>query len=162
MDFGNLQFDLSGIFGAEEEVEEVMREVGEFGEDEEETEEETNDSEFEVADEQFDLLGNKIAPSSLVNTGTTNDKKSSKNNKNNKKKEEKKVKEEPKYNGPRRVKLYGNLMYVEEDPNVPNEEIRQKLVEEFDCTELRKDVTVFDLDTETGVLDVGKVFHRKG
>lgn len=67
-----------------------------------------------------------------------------------------------KYTGPRIVKVYGDTLFTETDPNVTNEEIRQRLVNDFDYKEFRKDNTIFDLDETTGILDVGKQFKSKG
>lgn len=67
-----------------------------------------------------------------------------------------------KVTGPRIVKVYGEELWVEEDVNVTNEEIRQRIVNEFGYTEFNPEKTVFDYDSKAGVLDVGKIFNKKG
>lgn len=71
---------------------------------------------------------------------------------------------EPKkqYEGPRHIKVYGEELWIENDPKVTNEEIRQRIVDEFGFGEFRKDKTIFDLDEETGILDVAKQYQKKG
>lgn len=68
----------------------------------------------------------------------------------------------PAYEGPRIIKVYGDELWVENDPKVTNEEIRQRIVDEFGYREFRKDKTIFDLDPATGILDVDKQFQKKG
>lgn len=92
----------------------------------------------------------------LESVGT--DKKKSKE-----KKSEPKV-EKPKevYEGPRIIKVYGDELWIEQDPKVTNEEIRQRIVDEFGYREFRKEKTIFDLDPATGILDIDKLFQKKG
>ena len=68
----------------------------------------------------------------------------------------------PAYEGPRIIKVYGDELWVENDPTVTNEEIRQRIVDEFGYREFRKDKTIFDLDPATGILDIDKQFQKKG
>ena len=68
----------------------------------------------------------------------------------------------PTYKGPRIIKVYGDELWVENDPTVTNEEIRQRIVDEFGYREFRKDKTIFDLDPATGILDIDKQFQKKG
>ena len=67
---------------------------------------------------------------------------------------------EEKYTGPRIVKVYGDELFTVEDPEISNEDIRLKLVSEFGYKEFKKDNTIFDLDKESGILDVTKRFER--
>ena len=76
--------------------------------------------------------------------------------------DKKQAKEEEKYTGPRIVKVYGDELFTVEDPEISNEDIRLKLVSEFGYKEFKKDNTIFDLDKETGILDVRKRFEKKG
>lgn len=85
------------------------------------------------------------------------------------KKKSKEKKSEPKaekpkevYTGPRIIKVYGDELWIEQDPNVTNEEIRQRIVDEFGYREFRKEKTIFDLDPATGILDIDKSFQKKG
>lgn len=86
-----------------------------------------------------------------------NNKKASKSKSEVKKEEKKSV-----YTGPRIVKVYGDELWVENDPNVTNEQIRERIVNEFGYGEFTKGKTLFDLDTNTGILDIGKQFQKKG
>ena len=76
--------------------------------------------------------------------------------------DKKQAKEEEKYTGPRIVKEYGDELFTVEDPEISNEDIRLKLVSEFGYKEFKKDNTIFDLDKESGILDVTKRFEKKG
>ena len=76
--------------------------------------------------------------------------------------DKKQAKEEEKYTGPRIVKVYGDELFTVEDPEISNEDIRLKLVSEFGYKEFKKDNTIFDLDKESGILDVTKRFEKKG
>ena len=121
-------------------------------ETEESTEEQQDSSEEVEVDDDLQSLMNEIE-----NT-------SKKKKKETKKKAVDKPKEEPKkkYEGPRHIKVYGEELWVEDDPNVTEEEIRQRIVNEFGFGEFRKDKTIFDLDEETGILDVAKQYQKKG
>ena len=121
-------------------------------ETEESTEEQQGSSEEVEVDDDLQSLMNEIE-----NT-------SKKKKKERKKKAVDKPKEEPKkkYEGPRHIKVYGEELWVEDDPNVTEEEIRQRIVNEFGFGEFRKDKTIFDLDEETGILDVAKQYQKKG
>ena len=76
--------------------------------------------------------------------------------------DKKQAKKEEKYTGPRIVKVYGDELFTVEDPEISNEDIRLKLVSEFGYKEFKKDNTIFDLDKESGILDVTKRFEKKG
>ena len=76
--------------------------------------------------------------------------------------DKKQANKEEKYTGPRIVKVYGDELFTVEDPEISNEDIRLKLVSEFGYKEFKKDNTIFDLDKESGILDVTKRFEKKG
>lgn len=69
---------------------------------------------------------------------------------------------EPEYNGPRLVRVFGRDIYIEEDPKVSNEKIRQKLVNEYNFPNFKKEKVFFDLDVSTGTLEVLLKFQSKG
>lgn len=77
-------------------------------------------------------------------------------------KEKAKKKDEPEYNGPRLVKVFGREIYTEEDPMATNEDIRKKLVSEYDFPNFKKGRVYFDLDSATGTLEVLLKFNTKG
>ena len=119
-------------------------------ETEESTEEQQDSSEEVEVDDDLQSLMNEIE--------NTSKKKKTKKKAVDKPKEETKKK----YEGPRHIKVYGEELWVEDDPNVTEEEIRQRIVNEFGFGEFRKDKTIFDLDEETGILDVAKQYQKKG
>lgn len=69
---------------------------------------------------------------------------------------------EPEYDGPRLVRVFGRDIYLEENPKLSNEQIRQKLVEEYNFPNFQKGKVVFDLDSSTGTLEVLLKFQSKG
>lgn len=69
---------------------------------------------------------------------------------------------EPEYNGPRLVRVFGRDIYVEEDPKATNEQIRKKLVTEYNFPNFQKGKVFFDLDISTGTLEVLLKFQTKG
>ena len=98
-----------------------------------------------------------------IETTTKKKKKQQKQEKDKKKQEKEKAKEEAKkYKGPRHIKVYGEELWTEENPDVTNEQIRQRIVDEFGFKEFTADKTLFDLDESTGILDIGKQFKKKG
>lgn len=128
-----------------------------FNEDVEENNNESNTSEENTNADQQDLDLEDLM-SSIEPADTT------KENKNKKTKSEKpkpEPKKESKYLGPRTIIVYGDKIWVENDPNVTNEEIRERLVEEFGYSEFKTNV-LFDLNEEDGILCVGKSFQKKG
>lgn len=69
---------------------------------------------------------------------------------------------EPKYDGPRTVKVFGREIYIEEDTKVTFEDIRVKLVTEYNFPNFKKDKVFFDFDESTGTLEVLLKFQTKG
>lgn len=95
--------------------------------------------------------------------------KKAENKKNKSKKKESKAKTEVKkevkieeYNGPKVVRVFGRDIYIEEDPNASSEDIRTKLVTEYNFPNFSKEKMLFDFDESTGVLEVGLKFNSKG
>ena len=129
-----------------------------------------SDTEVEIQDEKNksnDLLDTSEDLEKIMDeAGNKNKKKQAKkasDKKQAKKTSDKKqAKEEEKYTGPRIVKVYGDELFTVEDPEISNEDIRLKLVSEFGYKEFKKDNTIFDLDKESGILDVTKRFEKKG
>jgi len=75
-----------------------------------------------------------------------------------------KKKEKP-FEGKRIVKVYGNVVFEEEDPKVKDEMIRKKLQTDYGFGELQKDITHFKLvkeSDELAYLLVGPSFQKKG
>lgn len=120
-----------------------------------------SDTEVEIQDEKSksnDLIDtSKDLEKIMDEAGNKNKKKQAK-----KASDKKQVKKEEKYTGPRIVKVYGDELFTVEDPEISNEDIRLKLVSEFGYKEFKKDNTIFDLDKESGILDVTKRFEKKG
>ena len=129
-----------------------------------------SDTEVEIQDEKSksnDLLDTSEDLEKIMDeAGNKNKKKQAKkasDKKQAKKTSDKKqAKEEEKYTGPRIVKVYGDELFTVEDPEISNEDIRLKLVSEFGYKEFKKDNTIFDLDKDSGILDVTKRFEKKG
>ena len=129
-----------------------------------------SDTEVEIQDEKSksnDLLDTSEDLEKIMDeAGNKNKKKQAKkasDKKQAKKTSDKKqAKEEEKYTGQRIVKVYGDELFTVEDPEISNEDIRLKLVSEFGYKEFKKDNTIFDLDKESGILDVTKRFEKKG
>ena len=120
-----------------------------------------SDTEVEIQDEKSksnDLLDTSEDLEKIMDeAGNKNKKKQAK-----KASDKKQAKKEEKYTGPRIVKVYGDELFTVEDPEISNEDIRLKLVSEFGYKEFKKDNTIFDLDKESGILDVTKRFEKKG
>lgn len=74
----------------------------------------------------------------------------------------KKKEEEQSYEGPRTVRVFGRDIYIEEDHTLSHEEIRQKLVNEFNFPNFKKKTTMYDFDLSTGTLEVMLKFNTKG
>ena len=129
-----------------------------------------SDTEVEIQDEKSksnDLLDTSEDLEKIMDeAGDKNKKKQAKkasDKKQAKKTSDKKqANKEEKYTGPRIVKVYGDELFTVEDPEISNEDIRLKLVSEFGYKEFKKDNTIFDLDKESGILDVTKRFEKKG
>ena len=129
-----------------------------------------SDTEVEIQDEKSksnDLLDTSEDLEKIMDeAGNKNKKKQAKkasDKKQAKKTSDKKqANKEEKYTGPRIVKVYGDELFTVEDPEISNEDIRLKLVSEFGYKEFKKDNTIFDLDKESGILDVTKRFEKKG
>lgn len=66
------------------------------------------------------------------------------------------------YSGPRHIKVYGNLLFTEEDPKVSLETIRKRVVEEFGFEEFSASRTKMSLDEETGIVVPEISFQKKG
>lgn len=71
------------------------------------------------------------------------------------------------FKGIREIKVYGNVVYTEENHKVKDDEIRQRLVDEFGYGELTKEITAFNLvidssDELKAILLVGPTFNKKG
>nr|DAV25216.1 MAG TPA: hypothetical protein [Caudoviricetes sp.] len=69
---------------------------------------------------------------------------------------------EPKYDGPRIIKVFGREIYIEEDTNAKFEDIRVKLVTEYNFPNFKKDKVFYDFDESTGTLEVLLKFQTKG
>lgn len=125
-----------------------------------------SDTEVEVQDEKSksnDLLDTSEDLEKIMDeAGNKNKKKQAKKASDKKQAKKEEVKKEEKYTGPRIVKVYGDELFTVEDPEISNEDIRLKLVSEFGYKEFKKDNTIFDLDKESGILDVTKRFEKKG
>lgn len=67
-----------------------------------------------------------------------------------------------KFSGPRIVRVYGNDIYVEEDPNATYEDIRKKLVNDYGFPNFTHDKASFYLDESNGILEVHLKFQQKG
>ena len=83
----------------------------------------------------------------------------------NKKKSSKKKSskpKEPKYDGPRIVRVFSRDIYIEEDTNASWEDIRVKLVNEYDLPNFKKEKVSFQFDESTGILEVFLKFNNKG
>lgn len=70
--------------------------------------------------------------------------------------------EEEIYDGDRDIVIYGNYIYTEENPKATLEEIRQKVVEEYNYAIFSKNRTVFSFDKETGILCLDVRYEKKG
>lgn len=74
---------------------------------------------------------------------------------------EEKPKEQP-YTGPRTIRVWGRDLFTETDPEVTQEQIVEKISRDYGFPEFRKGRVTFDLDKETGILNVGLMFNKKG
>lgn len=66
------------------------------------------------------------------------------------------------YDGPRHVKVYGQLLFTENDPKVSLEAIRKRIVEEYGFEEYSESRTTMSLDEETGIVIPNISFQKKG
>lgn len=71
-------------------------------------------------------------------------------------------KEEPPYEGPRTVKVWGRELFVETDPKVTNEQIKEKIARDYGMPEFKEGEALFYLDKTTGILSVGLSFNKRG
>lgn len=69
---------------------------------------------------------------------------------------------EPKYDGPRIVKVFGREIYIEDDTDLKFDDIRQKLVDEYSFPNFKKEKVFYDFDESTGTLEVLLKFQTKG
>jgi hypothetical protein len=67
-----------------------------------------------------------------------------------------------KYEGPRKVIVYGEELFTVTDPTVTEEAIRERVVNDFQYPEFTKDRTIFSLNETDGRLVVGIKFEKKG
>ena len=73
-----------------------------------------------------------------------------------------KKEEEPPYEGPRHIKVWGRELWTELDPKVTETQIVEKIARDFGLPEFREGKVMFDLDKVSGVLSVGLSFNKKG
>ena len=69
---------------------------------------------------------------------------------------------EPKFNGPRIIKVFGREIYIEDDTKLKFEDIRVKLVTEYNFPNFKKEKVFYDFDESTGTLEVLLKFQTKG
>lgn len=67
-----------------------------------------------------------------------------------------------KFTGPRKVVVYGRELFVEEDPNVSLDDIRERIVNEYEFPEFAKERTQMSLDEATGIVVPVISFQKKG
>ena len=92
----------------------------------------------------------------ILNTQGNNDK--SKTTAKAKKKEP----EEPIYEGPRTIRVFGREIYIEDDHTMKQEQIRQKLVSEYGFPHFDKNKVFYDFDSTSGTLEVMMKMQTKG
>lgn len=71
-------------------------------------------------------------------------------------------KPEPPYEGPRHVTVYGKVLFTEDDPKVSNDDIRQRVYDEFQYHEFLKERTIFSQNRETGALELKVDREKRG
>ena len=69
---------------------------------------------------------------------------------------------EAEFTGPRIVIVYGQEMFIEEDPKVTLETIRARIVNEFKFPEFSKERTHMSFDKTTGIVVPAIEFKKKG
>lgn len=69
---------------------------------------------------------------------------------------------EPEFSGPRPVIVYGQELFIEEDPSVTLETIRARIVNEFKFPEFSKERTFMSFDKNTGIIVPAIEFKKKG
>lgn len=69
---------------------------------------------------------------------------------------------EPEYDGPRLVRVFGRDIYTEENAKASHEDIRKKLVSEYDFPNFKEGKVFYDFDSSTGTLEVLLKFQMKG
>lgn len=79
-----------------------------------------------------------------------------------KKTEAPKETKEPEFVGPRPVIVYGNELFVETNPEVTLESIRERVEKEFLFPEFSKDQTTMTFDNKTGIIVPVRGFNKKG
>ena len=67
-----------------------------------------------------------------------------------------------KFTGPRKVIVYGRELFVEENPDVTLEQIRERIVNEYEFPEFAADRTIMSLDEATGIVVPVISFQKKG
>lgn len=67
-----------------------------------------------------------------------------------------------KFSGPRKVVVYGRELFVEEDSNVTLEQIRERIVSEYEFPEFSKERTQMSLDEASGIVVPVISFQKKG
>ena len=93
------------------------------------------------------------------------EKKAAKGGKKTKEKKEGEEDETPKeeaFTGPRPVIVYGQELFIEEDPKVTLETIRARIVNEFKFPEFSKERTHMSFDKTTGIIVPVIEFKKKG
>jgi len=69
--------------------------------------------------------------------------------------------ETPKYTGPRSVRVYGQELWIETDNSVTLEDIRKRIVEDYQYPEFKADRTAMVIDEE-GIVTAHVKFQKKG
>lgn len=67
----------------------------------------------------------------------------------------------PKYTGPRTIKVYGQELWIETDNSVTLEDIRKRIVEDYQYKEFKADRTTMVMDEE-GIVTAHVQFQKKG
>lgn len=76
-----------------------------------------------------------------------------------------KSKKEEKFYGKRIIKVYGNVIFEEENPKTSNDAIRKRLVDDYGYSELTSDIAAFKLvkiNEQVAILLVQPEFKKKG
>lgn len=74
----------------------------------------------------------------------------------------KEIPEKEPYTSPRIVRVWGRDLFTEEDPSVTEDQIIEKISRDYGFPEFRTGRVTFNLDEETGILNVGLMFNKKG
>jgi hypothetical protein len=73
-----------------------------------------------------------------------------------------KQEEEKPFEGPRPVVVYGQELWIENDPKITLEQIREKIVNDYQFPEFSKDRTSMTFDKDTGIVVPAIRFEKKG